>query len=69
MINKVIYNGGTLIDITDTPATSGDVVSGKVFYAQDGTKTNGSLTFQTYYTGSTAPSSSLGSNGDIYLQS
>jgi len=33
MINKVIYNGGTLIDITDTPATSGDVVSGKVFYA------------------------------------
>ena len=25
-------------------------------------------TFQTYYTGSTAPSSNLGQNGDIYLQ-
>ena len=29
---------------------------------------SGSVTFQTYYTGSGAPSSSLGSNGDIYLQ-
>lgn len=68
MINKVIYDGNTLIDITDTTATSGDVVSGKAFYAKDGTKTNGTLTFQTYYTGSSAPASSLGTNGDIYLQ-
>lgn len=29
----------------------------------------GTLAFQTYYTGSSAPSSSLGSDGDIYLQS
>ena len=29
---------------------------------------SGSVTFQTYYTGSSAPSSSLGVNGDIYLQ-
>ena len=28
-----------------------------------------SITFVTYYTGSSAPSSSLGSDGDIYLQS
>lgn len=29
---------------------------------------SGTVTFQTYYTGSSAPSSSLGVNGDIYLQ-
>ena len=29
---------------------------------------SGSVTFQTYYTGSSAPSSSQGVNGDIYLQ-
>ena len=32
------------------------------------TSVSGSVTFQTYYTGSGAPSSSLGVNGDIYLQ-
>lgn len=31
------------------------------------TSVTGTLAFQTYYTGSSAPSSSLGSNGDIYL--
>ena len=32
------------------------------------TSVTGSVAFQTYYTGNTAPSSSLGVNGDIYLQ-
>ena len=32
------------------------------------TSVSGSVTFQTYYTGSGTPSSSLGVNGDIYLQ-
>ena len=30
---------------------------------------NGTIVLQNYYTGSSAPSSSLGSNGDLYLQS
>ena len=33
------------------------------------TSVSGNVSFVTYYTGSSAPSSSLGSNGDIYLQS
>lgn len=54
-------------DVSGVTATAGDVVSGKSFVNSTGT-VNGSLVIQTYYTGSSAPSSSLGVNGDIYLQ-
>lgn len=58
----------TFTDVTDTTAVAGDVASGKYIYSAGGTKIEGSLTFITYYTGSSTPSSSLGSNGDIYLK-
>ena len=54
-------------DVTGVTATASDVVSGKDFVNSSGTLVNGSLVIQNYYTGSTAPSSSLGANGDIYL--
>ena len=62
--------GGTasFTDVTDTTAAAADVASGKYFYTSAGVKTQGSLSFSTIYTGSSAPASSLGSNGDIYLQ-
>ena len=65
-----ISGGGTakFTEVSDTTATASDVASGKIFYTASGSKGTGSLTFQTYYTGSSAPSSSLGVNGDIYLQ-
>lgn len=62
--------GGTayFTDVTDTTATAADVASGKAIYTAAGAKVTGTLSFQTYYTGSSAPSASLGSDGDIYLQ-
>ena len=47
--------------------SSSQLLSGVTAYA-NGTKYTGILSFVTYYTGSSAPSSSTGSNGDIYLK-
>lgn len=44
-INKVIYGGNTLIDITDTTATASNVASGLYFYGRDGVKTAGTNTY------------------------
>lgn len=42
-INKVIYGGNTLMDITDTTATSDNVAAGLYFYTAAGVKTAGTL--------------------------
>lgn len=62
--------GGTasFTDVTDTTAAAADVASGKYFYTAAGVKTNGALNFSTIYTGSSAPSSATGVDGDVYLQ-
>lgn len=68
-VNKVTYGGQTLIDLsTDTVSVATDIVSGKVGHLNTGQAVAGALTFSTIHTGSTTPSSSLGVNGDIYLQ-
>lgn len=58
----------TFTDVSDTTAVETDVVNGKYIYKANGVRTQGSLVIQHYYTGSSSPSSSLGVNGDIYLQ-
>ena len=55
-------------DVTGVTAAAGDVVSGKDIVDSSGAVVHGSLVIQHYYTGSSAPSSSLGVDGDIYLQ-
>ena len=55
-------------DVTGVTAVASDVVSGKDIVDSSGNILHGSLVIQYYYTGSSAPSASLGVAGDIYLQ-
>lgn len=67
-VNQVKYGNTTLIDITDTTVTADTILNGYKAYGRDGVAVTGSVTFSTIYTGSGNPSSSTGSNGDIYLK-
>lgn len=40
-INKVIANGSTIVDLTDTTATPNDVKKGKIFHTVDGATATG----------------------------
>lgn len=46
-VNKVIYDGNTLIDITDTTAGAADVVPGTYFYTAAGVRTEGTAVIPT----------------------
>lgn len=68
---KLPKTGGGLAlfaDASPTTAAPGDVVSGKVYIQADGSLGTGTLVIQHYFTGSDAPSASLGEDGDVYLQ-
>lgn len=42
--NKIIYGDQTLMDITDTTASTNDVLEGQVFYSASGARSVGTLT-------------------------
>lgn len=68
-----IKSGVSIFNVTgtftsDATATAADILNGETAYV-NGREVEGTLIVNKYYTGSSAPSSSLGNNGDIYLQS
>lgn len=67
-INRVDYGGNTLIDISSDTVAANKLLNGETAHDRSGTLVTGTVVIQHYYTGSSAPSSSLGANGDIYLQ-
>lgn len=67
-VNQVKYGNTILIDTSSDTATAADIASGKTAHSKEGTKLTGTLAFVTYYTGTSDPPSSLGSDGDIYLK-
>ena len=58
------YLNGTQTIKGDSNLVASNIISGKTIFG-----VSGSVVIQHYYTGSSEPSSSLGSNGDIYLKS
>lgn len=66
--NKIIYDGTTLLDLTSDTVAANVVVSGYTGHSASGAPYTGSLVINRYYTGTSAPASSLGNNGDIYLK-
>lgn len=58
-VNKVIYAGTTLIDITDTTAVANKVLDGYYFYLKSGEKVEGTCTFNVDATDADASDSNI----------
>lgn len=66
--NQTIASG-TYLTGTQTIAGDADLVASNIVSGVQIFGVTGNVVLQNYYTGSSAPSSSTGSNGDLYLQS
>lgn len=67
-VNKVVYGGNTIIDLTSDTVDASSLEAGVTAHDASGQPITGTLRFSTIYTGSSVPSASLGSNGDIYIK-
>lgn len=67
-INKVVYSGSTVMDITDTTATESTVAKGKTFYKANGARATGTADYQPKITTQTVSISSTWSGSGPYYQ-
>lgn len=66
--NKVVVNGTTKLDLTGDTVTAASLLSGTTAHDRSGAPITGTMVVNTYYSGTAAPSNSLGSNGDFYVK-
>lgn len=66
-INKVVYGGSTLIDITDTTAVANKVLDGYYFYTRAGVKTEGACTYDAYTGDATAQADEILATKTAYV--
>lgn len=66
-INKVIYGGNTLMDITDTTAVADKVLASYYFYGRDGVKTQGTCTYNADTSDATATASEILTGSSAYV--
>ena len=66
-VNHVIINGETVVDLRDDTVSAGKLLKGVTAHDKTGAAITGTVSFTTVYTGSGAPSTGIGSDGDIYL--
>lgn len=66
-INKVVYGGDTLIDLTDTTAEAGTVLVGAKFHAKSGVLTDGTCTYDADTSDATANASNILKNATAYV--
>lgn len=71
--NKIVYGGEVLLDLsTDTVSSSDHIMRGYVGHLRDGTQVTGTGqgggASQIIYSGESAPASSLGNDGDVYIK-
>lgn len=67
-VNKVVYSGDTLMDISDTTATESSVVKGKTFYKANGARATGTADYQPKITTQTVSLSGNWSGSGPYYQ-
>ena len=66
-VNKVVYDGNTLIDLTQDTVTQSDVLSGKYVHLPDGSRVQGSCTYDADTSDATATASEILSGSTAYV--
>lgn len=65
--NKVTFAGETLIDLTGDTIAPETLEKGATAHDKTGKPIVGTLEFSTIYKGTSAPSNSIGKDGDIFV--
>ena len=66
-INKVVYGGNTIIDLTGDTVTAADVQSGKIFHLKDGSTTTGTNIWDSYTQDANATAAEILSGQTAYV--